>query len=293
MRFVLAAAAALLASTAMAADVIVSEPAPFEVEPTVARSILLGAGVGVAPKYEGSDEYRVFPFPIFSYDSGTGVDGPRRFEFRGLDDIRLHALRLGGFSAGPLVGYRFGREENDADILAGTGDIDDGFVGGGFVAYDFEVSEAVTLGADLAISTQFTGDPFDTERFVDTIGLDYGYTVDFGVSANLDLTTRANLALRAGAEYADDEYMQTQFGLTSTQSAASIAAGPALAPFDADAGIKNVYINANLAYDVTDSFQIRAGAGYSRLLNDAADSPISVDDNQFSGSLGAAYRFRF
>lgn len=294
MRFALAALAATVSTSALAADVIVDQP--FEVETPTARSILLGAGVGVAPKYEGSDEYRVFGFPIFSYNSGVAGDGPRRFEFRALDDIRLHVLRFGNFSAGPLAGYRFGRDEDDADILEGLGDIEGGVVGGAFAAYDVYVSPNATVGVDAAISHQFTGDPFDDDRFggdIDIFDNEYGYLIDLGVSADLDLTPRLNLALRAGAEYADDDYMATHFGITTDQAASSAASGPTLDAFDADAGFKNVYVNANAAFDVTDRLQLRTGAGYSRLLGDAADSPVSVSDNQFTGSVGVGYRFRF
>ena len=283
----LSVAGLLGATSAFAADAVdfgdpIAEPAPV-------RSVLLGIGAGVAPNYEGSDEYTVFPFPIFSF--GTGVEGPRRFEFRGLDDIRLHVLRAGGFSAGPIAGYAFGRDEDDADILDGIGDIGGGFVGGVFAAYDFRVSPNATVGLDVGISHQFTGDPLDEDVPGNAaFDAEYGYEVDFGVSANIRMSPRASLALRVGAVYADEDYMDTHFGINAAQAANSTAG---LAAFDADAGIKNVYGNANLAFDVTERVQVRAGVGYSRLLGDAADSPVSVSDNQFSGSLGVGYRFRF
>ena len=309
MRLALASLAALFAaSSAYAADVIVDQP--FEVEAPVARSILLGAGVGVAPSYEGSDEYRVFGFPIFSYDSG--VEGPRRFEFRAIDDIRLHALRFGGLSVGPLAGYSFGRDEDAGDILDGLGDVDGGLVLGAFASYDAQINSNVSVGADVAFKSQVTGDAFDERTFAglplpvrdrieDNYG--YGYEVDLGVSAEFDLTPRLNLATRAGATYASEEYMRTYFGVNAQQSANAAARGNDVPVFgvgddpsfaDAiDGQFKNIYVNANASFDVTDRIQIRAGAGYSRLLGDAADSPISVSDNQFTGSLGAAYRFNF
>lgn len=277
----------LLATPAFAADAITDvSPAP-EFETVPQRSVLLGGGVGVQPVYEGSDEYRVFPFPILSYDSG--VDGPRRFEFRALDDIRLHALRAGGFSVGPLVGYSFGREEDEADILEGLGDIEPGIVVGGFAAYEFAATSTASYGFDVGVSTQVSGDIFEDEPFEDDF--DYGYEIDFGVSGEFDLSPRLNLATRIGATYASDEYMETYFGINSAQEAA--AQDDSITQFDADGGIKNAYINVNAAFDVTDNIQLRAGAGYSRLLGDAEDSPVTVEPNQFQGSLGAAYRFRF
>ena len=277
----------LLAAPAFAADVVTDVAAAPEFETVPQRSVLLGAGVGVQPVYEGSDEYRVFPFPILSYDSG--VDGPRRFEFRALDDIRLHALRAGGFSVGPIVGYSFGREEDEADILDGLGDVEGGIVVGGFAAYEFMATPTASYGIDVGISTQVSGDIFEDEPFEDDF--DYGYEIDFGVSGEFDLTPRLNLAARAGAIYASDEYMETYFGINAAQAAA--ATDPSITAFDADGGIKNAYINFNAAFDATDTIQLRAGVGYSRLVGDAEDSPVTVEPNQFQGSLGAAYRFRF
>ena len=303
-------AALACAMPALAADAVVGVPADPTFEPAPMRSILLGIGAGVAPTYEGSDEYRVFPFPLFSYDSG--VDGPRRFEFRALDDIRLHAVRFGGLSVGVIGGYSFGRDEDDGDILDGLGDVDGGVIGGGFVSFDYEINPAARIGADVGIKTQFTGDAFDESPFLglpvgvrdrieDNYG--YGYEIDFGVSGEFDLTPRLNLATRVGATYASDEYMRTYFGVNAAQSAAAAANGNVVPVFgvganpnfaDAiDGQVKNVYVNANVAWDVTEKVQLRAGAGYSRLIGDAADSPISVSDNQFSGSLGVAYRFKF
>ena len=313
------------ATPALAADPVPFEPAPT-VEPVRQRSVLLGVGAAVAPLYEGSDEYRVAPFPIIAPDFGG--DGPRRFEFRGLDDIRLHALRFGGLSAGPLAGYRFGREEDDADVLRGLGDVDGGVVLGGFVGYDFDIAPGATIGADVAVSTQVSGDAFDADpfrgvapairsRIEDNYG--YGYTVDFGLSGEFDLTPRLNLATRVGAEYASEEYMRTYFGVNAAQAISARDAGNSISTFgtpggafrpfagatvanapaglqfadDIDGQVKNVYVNANATFDVTDRFQVRAGAGYSHLLGDASDSPISETDHQFTGSLGVAYRIRF
>ena len=316
-RILVAATTLLVASAAHAADVVAFDPVEPVAEPVPQRSVLVGGGVGFAPSYEGSDEYRVFGFPIVSYSSG--VDGPRRFEFRSVDDIRFHALRFGGLSVGPLAGYTFGRDEDDGDALLGLGDVDGGVVVGGFASYDVEVAPGAVIGADVGISTQVTGDAYDAEPF-DRVGLalplrnrieenyGYGYTVDFGVSGEFDLTPRLNLATRVGAEYASEEYMRTFFGVNPGQSASAALLGNAVPAFGTvvnptapaleqavaiDGQIKNVYANVSAAFDVTDRFEVRAGLGYSRLLGDAADSPVTVSDDQFTGSLGVGYRFRF
>lgn len=279
-------------TAAKAADAVYEPSAAPVPQEMFSRSILIGAGAGFEPRYEGSDEYRVFPFPIISYDSGQ--TGPRRFEFRSLDDIRFHALRFGSFSAGPIAGYTFGRDESDADRLRGLGDIDGGLVLGGFASYEFFNSGDVIWSADIGASTQVTGDAFDEGRFGGT-GLrdDFGYEVDFGLSGEYNVNPQLNIAMRLGAIYASEDYMMTHFGISDAQAASANARGNPISAYDADSGIKNVYFKVNAAYDVTENIQIRAGVGYSRLLGDAADSPITESENQFSGTIGAAYRIRF
>lgn len=288
-------------SPALAADAFVPQAVPEPVLAPVAsrRSVLIGLGAAVAPAYEGSDQYRVAPFPILSPD--LGGDGPRRFEFRALDDIRVHLVRFGGLSAGPSGGYTFGRDEDVDDRLLGLGDVDGGLVVGGFASYAVIDNGLANLSLDVGVSTQITGDAFEEDRFTglpnlrDRFDLDYGYgyEIDVGASVETQLSDRLNLAGRVGATYADDAYMRTFFGVSTLQAANSARLGQGLAAFAADEGVKSAYVRSSATLDVTPSIQLRGGLGYARLLDDAADSPVTADENQFSGDVGAAYRIDF
>jgi len=100
--------------------------------------IYAGGMVLVAPKYEGSDDYRVIGVPLVMPDFGndTGSFGSR-IQFRGPDDVRFRLIDQYGFEAGPVAGYRFGRDEDDSETLRGLGDVDGSIVLGGFAAYRF------------------------------------------------------------------------------------------------------------------------------------------------------------
>ncbi len=289
------------AGSAFAADaVFVDDPQPAAPVVEESRfSLTLGVGGGFQPLYEGSDEYRAYAFPIVAPSFGAS-DGPRRFEFRSLDDIRLHALRFDGLSVGPLLGYRFGREEGDSSRLTGLGDIDGGLVVGGFVNYDFYDDGNNRFGASAAFATQVTGDAFEEDRFAGIPNFrtfdsndEYGYEVDLSAHYDVELNERLTMGLRAGGVYADDEYMSTNFGITTLQAGNAATLGNPLPAYDADAGIKNVYAQVTAKYQVTDAFDVRAGVNYSRLLGDAADSPVTESENQFGGFVGAAYKLTF
>jgi MipA family protein len=225
-----------------------------------------GAAVIVAPRYEGSKEVRVLAVPILS-PAGLG-DG--RVEFRGPDDLRFRLLDLGAVSFGPLVGYRFGREEDDGDLLNGLGDIDGGIVGGGFASV-----KSGPLAASVSYHRQFSGD-------------DTGAIVRLGLSAEHAVTERVTVTADIGTTWADQDYMDAYFGIDAAQSANS-----GLAVHTADASIKDVNVGLKAGMMLTDAWKLTLAGRYTRLLGDAADSPVVETANQFSGSATATYRFNW
>ncbi len=239
---------------------------------------LTGLKVGgilvIKPTYEGSEEYEAVGIPyLLPQFSGGSSDGFfNRIDARALDDVRFELIRHDGIIAGPLVGYQFGREEDDGDLLEGLGDIDDSFVAGGFVGYRWN-----WLQLDVSYH-HFFGD-------VD------GYQIRFGAEAIRAVNERVTLTARIGATYADNNYTQTNFGVTDEQSLASGLAGVGLGEFDADAGFKDVHAQVGFKADLDENWSARASARYSRLLDDAADSPVVETEDQFTGLIGLSYRF--
>jgi outer membrane protein len=229
--------------------------------------IKVGAVAIIQPTFEGSNNYEVigFPYILPTFSGGPGFFS--RFDAKGLDDIRFKLIERDGFVAGPLAGYNLGRDEDDDDALDGLGDVDGGVVAGGFVGY--------RLGPVL----------FDTS-FHNTFGDDGGYLIRFGAEVERPLREHMRLTARIGATYADDDYMQNYFGVSAAQSAAS-----GLAAFDAESGFKDVFAEVGLKAQLDANWEARASVRYSRLLGDAADSPIVESEDQFTTLLGVAYKF--
>jgi outer membrane scaffolding protein for murein synthesis (MipA/OmpV family) len=233
------------------------------------EGIKVGGIVVVQPTYEGSDDYEVlgFPYILPQFSGGSGFFS--RIDARALDDIRFTLTERDGFIAGPLAGYKFGREEDDGDLLEGLGDIDDAFVAGGFVGYRWN-----QLLFDVSYHHYF-GD-------VD------GYQIRFGAEIERPVSERVILTGRIGATYADENYMQVFFGVTDEQAGDSPIFTDS---FDADAGFKDVHAQVGLKADLDDRWSARASLHYSHLLGDAADSPVVESEDQFTGLLGLSYRF--
>ena len=92
----------------------------------------VGGAVFVSPKFEGSKSYVAFGFP-FVAPAGFAQDSV--VQVMGADNVQFRLLQRYGFEAGPVLGYRFGRDSADSDRLRGFEDVDGGLVAGVYGGY--------------------------------------------------------------------------------------------------------------------------------------------------------------
>ncbi|MDH3664338.1 MAG: MipA/OmpV family protein [Alphaproteobacteria bacterium] len=226
----------------------------------------LGAGVGVAPDYEGSDDYAAVPVLL----ARAAKDNGQLVELRGTA-LRANLVPSSVFSAGPIVNYRFERDDVDEDAVDDLDDVDDAIEVGGFVGLGYQGWLArVTL-------TQDVNDAHD------------GTLLSLLAGYRAQLAPQWSLTTIASSTWADDDYMDTYFGIDAGDAAAS-----GLDEFEAEEGFKDVGLTLRLAWSSGANWGVTANASYKRLLGDAEDSPV-VDDvgdeNQLFGSLALTYSF--
>lgn len=262
----------MIRAACLSLAVLFAAPAFAQSPPAPQRDweLTLGAAAAFVPDYEGSNDHKVraLPYVDASYKDTVFLRGTAL----GANVVSINGPRPGdGIKIGPLIRYGFGRDEGDNEALRGLGDIDDAVELGGFARY--------TAGPWLA----------DLQAVKDVAGGHGGVLVDAGIGWRAAITPRWRTTLRAHATWADETHMQTVFGISAAQSARS-----GLRQHEAGSGFKDVGLSATLAFAVTDSWLLIGRAGYSRLLGDAADSPIVADKgsaDQLSGMLTIAYRF--
>ncbi len=245
----------------------------------------LGAGVGVSPDYEGSEDYE--PVPVLNarvaWQEGYFVQlGPSTLRALQLRANILpregSALGPGNFQFGPLANYRPERDDVDNDRVDDLKKVDAAMELGAFVGYAFNLQGDPRTS--LGINFQFAADVTDSHG-----GWLYQPAVDF----RSPLGDALSFSARVFSTYASDDYMRTYFGIDSRNAARS-----GLETFDADAGFKDVGLNLGLTYDLIQNWQVGARASYTRLLGDAKDSPVTDDEgsaNQFFAGLLINYRF--
>lgn len=253
-----------------------SAVAPVVAEEKKDWEINLGLGAFVSPAYEGSDETEVSPFPMID------ITWKDRVFFNPGDGLGAHLYNKNDLKVSASIGYEMGRKEDDSNALKGLGDIDDAASANISVEYDFG-----PVTPYLGVSKHLGGtDGTLVEIGVETMVL---FAALVGKTPGQFENGRPKgLMFHMGVSttWADDNYMGDYFGISSKQAVAS-----GYSRYSAESGFKSVDFEFGAMYPFTENWAINAQVGYSRLLDDAADSPIVKEEDQFSGGVFLTYSF--
>lgn len=275
------ATAVMVACSAMAQEDTAESVTDIDV-----TTVKLGLGAITLPDFEGAKNYGVYPVPLFE------VQNWHRFNLsiRGLS-YRLYRYENSAesefkkveFQVEPVLGVSASREEDNDFLffsrgtdryLRGLGDIDTG----------------LDVGADLLLRTG----PMRTRLSLrqEVAGGHGGFTAQLGLGTRVPLSGTTWLGIEAATTWADDNYMDAFFSIDRNQAFRSV-----YQRYDAHAGIKDASVAMRLDHDFTDSVSLVAIARYTRLLGDAADSPIVTgrggSEDQFTALLGLNYKWTF
>lgn len=226
-----------------------------------ALAFSLGAGVSSVPGYFGSDE--VETGPEVAFDFGGVRLGPIGFGGAGPEEIRDGFGFEGSFRFIPE------RSADDYEELTGLEDVDAAFELGGGVSYARPWWEAFVV-ARYGIGGH--------ESVVGEVGMDL-------IARPSDrLTLRAGPRILVGS----DDYAATYFGVTEAEALASD-----FDAFEAGGGLMSAGLEVGATYQLTEAWGVEGNVRLERLRGDAADSPITAEDDQVTASLAITRRFNF
>jgi outer membrane scaffolding protein for murein synthesis (MipA/OmpV family) len=214
-------------------------------------------GVEVSPAYLGSDQYEFGPDAAARLDY---IRFPNGFEF---GSGRAVGFRTGWGLRG-TARYIGERDSSDHEEINGLDDVDWSFEAGlglGYEQRNYRVFTDVRYG--FIGHNAWTGD----------VGADgIAYPVD-----GLTLT----LGPRLG--FGDSRFANTYFGISDAESDRS-----GLEPFEAEGGLMSAGVELGARYLLNDRWGLEGNASWGRLLNDAADSPITEEGSadQYKVRLG-------
>ncbi len=245
------------ATLAFLAAAALTLPAAAQAQDGPRLTFTLGAGASAVPDYFGSDE--VEAGPSFSADVGFLRFGRVALGDEDPTDIETGLGFRGSFRYVPA---REGEPFEGPDRLGD--EVDRAFELGGGVSYGQGWYEAFAV-ARLGVGGH--------DALVGEVGMD----LIARPTDRLQLTAGPRIFLGT------DDYADTYFSTSE-------AAAPA---FEAEGGILSSGLEVGASYDLTDRWGLQATARYDRLQNDAADSPISEEDDQVSATIEVTRTFDF
>ena len=228
-------------------------------------SIMLGGVTFLSPDYEGSDNVEVKGLPFLD------VSWRKRFFLNFQQGLGVNIIQNKNLTFGTSIGYYGSREEDDNESLRGLGDVDGGVDGRVFVF--------VPVGP-ISLTSMYRRD---------LSGNHDGAIFSVGALFFKPVTPKLRLNLQGRLNFASENFMNTYFDINLSQASRS-----SMTVYDADAGIKDISAFNILIYSFTRHWNVVSFMAFSRLLGDAATSPIVEERgtaNQFRFGLGLSYRF--
>lgn len=233
--------------------------------------LTLGGGVDVGPRYSGSDKIRVSAAQVVDYSMANGF-------FIGTTRGIGYGNNVGNLDYSAALSYRTGRKDKDvssdsissgSDELRGMGEIKGSAIVVPGLGYKVTDWLNLQLQAEVPVSERENGE-----------------AVHFGLSSPLYTSPTNAVTLALTGSWGSDKYMQTYYGVSAAQSAAS-----GFARHDAGAGIYAWSMNLDWTHKLTSRWSVLASAGVTQLTGDAGASPIVHRKTSPTGSLKVTYSF--
>ena len=222
-----------------------------------------GAAFIAGTEYPGSNERRNMILPLLDYQwtNGwfAGTSNGVGYEFGKRQDMQ-YGLRLT---------FDRGRDAKRSNVLRGMGDVDIKPEAGGF--FNYFVSPQIFLTSSLRLGAGNNG---------------RGMLVDLGAGYATQLAPQWRMAVGAAATLANADYMQSYFGVTTAQAAAS---GHTV--HTPGSGLRDVRASLSLNYFLTRQVTFTTALSVSALQGGAKDSPLTRKATSPTGLFVIGYAF--
>jgi len=260
---VLLGALSMVTQSAQAEDLVI----PLELP----QPNFIGLGVGAYPDYFGSSDYNVGVAPF-----GRLSLGGARFVRLMANEIRVNVLDHPHWQLGPMGLWRFSREDVENPVVNQVHHIDDALSLGLFGGYVWRDPREMRRMA--GVGTWALGDASGTYN---------GWTAGLNAYAMQPVAKMVTVAGGAAFTYGSGNYMDEYFGVTPADSLAS-----GLPVYVPGSGVRDVRGWAAAVLHLSPQWHLGAGVLYSRLVGNAADSPLVSQEgskNQWVYGVGALY----
>ncbi|MDC8773538.1 MipA/OmpV family protein [Roseateles albus] len=223
----------------------------------------VGAAVVATYEYQGSDQRSTWVIPVLDYQWANGW-------FAGISNGVGY-----NFSSSPQMQYGLrltadkGRKERRANALHGMGDVDAAAEGGAF--FNYSLPEGLFFSSSIRYGSGVNNK---------------GLVVDLGAGYLTEIAPNWHLGAGVGITLANAHYMQSFFGVSAVQSAAS-----GYTAYSASSGARDARANMALTYSIDKRTSITAALSVNSLVGDAKDSPLTRKRSSEMGVVAISYAF--
>jgi len=230
-------------------------------------------GPAITNEYIGSKERETVPMVISNFQLGQF-----EFEVEGLS-ARAAVINNHDWTIGVAGTFDFGRDnEITNNIVASFEPIDS--------------NAGLGLYFNRSFSNQWLEEDsldFRVSAVKDVSNVHNGVLTTFTSSYTFPLYLPWRFEFEVEATHSDSNYTNRYFGVSEIDSKNS-----GLSQYRAGSGFRDISFNSNIGFFINSHWGAFMRIGYSRLLNDAADSPIVIQQgsvNQTFVGLGLFHRF--
>ncbi|RQR51961.1 MipA/OmpV family protein [Burkholderia sp. Bp9002] len=229
----------------------------------------LSLGGGIAPRYQGSNQYRGVIGPSFSaaFSSGFFISSTSGVGYRYTSPRGLFVSAAISYAGGRKDSRSFGAD--GSDHLKGMGNVP------GSVIAQWRAGVRDEDGVELSVTID--APVTHTSR---------GFAGHVDLAVPLLHAGKNEIVLTGTVHAATGRYMQTFYGVTDAQAASS-----GFRPYSLTGGVHSASMSVAWTHAVSRHWSVLATAGTSRILGRYGDSPIVQTRSNYFGGAGVNYRF--
>lgn len=243
-------------------------------QPVPASRYVVGASLTSSPEYPGASRREIKLRPLWAYQYGRWrISTSRASSVLGFASDAVgpgasaELVSSKTWRVGAALRFDSGRSSSDSPDLEGMPDIKRTLRGRFYASY--RLGEQWNLNGSVS---------------QDLLGHHGGALASLDLGHQIRLGERTELSSGIGVSLGDASYMNTYFGVPDS------AVRPDRAAFTPGAGARDVHIGVGLMTALTPRWIAFANIGASRLLQDAAASPLIKRSTGSSAGIGLAYR---
>jgi MipA family protein len=278
----------------VASKTVFAEAPALRMMPDGSRDLYAGIALNSTPEYAGSAERKTSAMALIQMQWSSGI-------FLSGLSAGWHLSDSPQIEYGPLLAIEPGRSASGNRSLNGVGGISSPSLGaaGSTVAPGGAPQPALQVARFEEVPSRLTAGGFFNYYFNQQLRLTGSLLYGAGNDQNgllyntaiqqsfANLPAHHHVSLSAGASWANRHYLHSFFGTEATR----LASGTTSLAYAPSSGLRDVQLSINWNWELSRPLLLTSQLGASRLVGEAADSPLVSRRNLVGARVGLAYRF--